>query len=891
MLRAAAIGGKMRCCLALLLLGCGAFPTRVAAPPAGPSGPDGNLRLGTEAVPLSYAIDLTIDPAAERVSGITRIVVKLEAPTAELQLHGEALDIQAADAVVGDTEREAAAAPGENGGLALRFADPLPAGEVTLRLVYTAPLPEIPEGLYRVKDGDSWYAFTQFQPLDARKAFPCFDQPEFKTPFAVTLRVPTGQVALANSKETARTTEGELDVFTFAETQPLPTYLVAFAVGPFDVVEAPADAIPDVPLRLVATRGKGRLAGYALARAPVILAALARYFGRPYPYDKLDLVAVPNFAAGAMENVGLVTFRETLVLLDGDTAPARRKMWSQSVIAHELAHMWFGDLVTPRWWDDLWLNEAFATWMAQVIVHQVDPALEANLSAVAGTHWVMSLDAAKHARAVRQPIEHGGDVENAFDGITYGKGAAVLRMLETWLGVEAFQAGVRAHLEAHAHGTAATADLMAALEAASKKPVDSVARTFLDQPGTPLVSVQVACEGEQAATLTATQRRYLPAGSDAPQGTPWKVPVCVRYGIGEAVHRQCFVLDGPAQAVKLAHPGCPAWLHPNADQRGYYQWSVPASALKGLVETHRGALSMVERVALVGQLRALLEAGQLPVSPYLQALAALAEETHRLVLSGITSSLAQLHRVAVDGGLEAPYRAFVRRVLAPHVKRVGLEPAEGEAVDVKLLRTALLGTYAYLTRDEAVLQAARALVDAFLADPGSVAPEVVQLVLPMAAWSGDEALWSALRDAAVAAEDPVQRVALVGALGSFETPELKLRSLELVLDGTLRAQDLRQLMRSGRATREATWTWMTEKYGDILKVMGPSAGPRMPWAGAGFCTAEDREKVASFFADEARRPDGTDRNLGLALEGIDRCVRLRKATRAALESWLEASAK
>ena len=882
----------MRWLAPLLLLGCSALQSKPPEPPAPPPGPDGNVRMGRAALPLRYALDLTIDPRTERFSGTTRIDVRLEAPTDTLELHGEDLDILAADAVVDGDEREATAAPGENGGLALRFRAPLPAGEVTLRVVYEAPLPEVPDGLYRVKDGDAWYAFSQFQPLSARKAFPCFDQPEFKTPFTTTLRVPTGMVALSNSLETGRVTQGDLDVFTFAETRPLPTYLVAFGVGTFDIVEAPASALPGVPLRLVATKGKGRLAGYALKRTPPILAALEAYFDRKYPFDKLDLVAVPNFSAGAMENVGLVTFRETLVLLDGDTAPASRKLWSQQVIAHELAHMWFGDLVTPRWWDDLWLNEAFATWMAQRVVHEVAPELEADLSAVAGTHWVMSLDAAKHARAIRQPIENGGDVENAFDGITYGKGAAVLRMLEAWMGDEVFRAGVRAHMSEHAYDVASTAELLAALSTASGHDVEQVARNFLDQPGTPLVSVQVACADDEPATVTMTQRRYLHAGSDAPQGEPWRVPVCAHFAIGEEKHRQCWVLGERAKAVQLSEAGCPKWLHPNADQRGYYQWSVPAAALLGLTGAYRDRLSLVERVALVGQLRALLEAGELPTSAYLEALTGLASETHRLVLSNITGSLAQLHRTSVDDELVAPYRAFVTRLLGPHVERVGLLPKAGESVDVKLLRPSLLGTYAYVTRDPELLERARALADRFLDDGSAIPPEVVTMVLPMAAWAGDEALWTRLRGAVVAAKDPVTRVALIGALGAFEAPALRLRSLGLVLDGTLRAQDLRQLMRGGgRPTRDATWIWMTENYDAIVKVLGKSAAPKLPWTGAGFCSAEDRARVAAWFDDPARAPDGTARNLGLTLEGIDRCVRMRAQTRAPLAEWLRTTAR
>ncbi|MCA9539519.1 MAG: M1 family peptidase, partial [Myxococcales bacterium] len=556
----------------LLVVGCGSTPPVTSNPVADEAGPDGHRRLDHAVVPLRYDLDLTVDPAEAAYAGQAQIAVRLEAARAVVELHGRDLDVDSVTAAVGAAERKGRAVQGPNGGLALVFAEPLPAGEVTLKLSFRARLPEVPNGLYRVKEGGLWYAFTQFEPMYARQAFPCFDQPEFKTPYRVTLRVPQGQLALANSPEQSRRDELGLTVFEFAETKPLPTYLVAFAVGEFDVVEAPADAIPNLPLRLVATKGKGRLAKYALERAPVIHKALSDYFGTPHPFAKLDLVAVPNFAAGAMENVGLITFRETLLLLDEASAPANHKMWSQSVIAHEMAHMWFGNEVTLAWWDDLWLNEAFATWTAAWVVASVDPELEMDLERVAGTAWVMDLDAQAHTRSIRQPIAHGGDVHNAFDGITYGKGAAVLRMLESWIGRETFRDGVRAYLAAHAYGTATTSDLLEALARQSGKPVAETAKWFLDQPGTPLVQIDVLCTEGGPATLGLSQRRALPAGSTAPQGEPWHVPMCVRYGIGEEVHRECFLLEGKQQTVALHAPGCPAWLSGNDDQRGYYQW-------------------------------------------------------------------------------------------------------------------------------------------------------------------------------------------------------------------------------------------------------------------------------------------------------------------------------
>ncbi len=874
----------------LLFVGCGSAPSPTPdAPAAVEAGPDGNLRLDHSVIPKRYALDLTIDPAKPTLTGTVAIEVTLDAPRSTITLHGRDLEVAKVTATVGETVREGRAVAGPNGGLAAVFADAIPAGDATLRLSYTAQLPEVPDGIYRVEDGGRWYVFSQFQPLYARQSFPCFDQPDFKTPYQTTVRVPSGLLALSNSRQQSKIDDGALSVYTFAETKPLPTYLVAFAVGDFDVVEAPADAIPDTPFRIIATKGKGRLAEYALQRTPLIHAALSEYFGGPHPFDKLDMVAVPNFSAGAMENVGLVTYRETLLLLDEETAPANRKMWSQSVIAHELAHMWFGDMVTLAWWDDLWLNEAFATWMAAKIVHLVDPDLRMDLERVAGTAEVMELDARQHARAIRQPIEHGGDVMNAFDGITYGKGAAVLRMLESWVGPDTFRAGVRAYMTEHAYGTATTADLMSALGAASKKPVAETARSFLDQPGTPLVTIDVKCEGEGPATLVLAQQRALPAGSAAPQGEPWTVPMCVRYPSGATVARECFVFSGAAGTHTLSQPGCPAWMHGNDDQRGYYQWKTTPAGMLALAAEHYEALTDPERVALPGVYLSLMEADALPVAVYIDALGLLAQRAQRLVVEGVVDGLGLLYEavVAHRAPLTEPFAAVVRGLLGPHVARIGALPKAGEPVDARLLRPRLVAPLAFMGHDEALRKMARDKTDAWLDGRAELDGEVISMVLPIAAWDGDEALWGRMREALDDEPDPIDRVSLVGALGSFGDGALVTRSFDLILDGTLLAQDFRTLLRGvDHRTQDAVWMWMTRNYDKLAERMGESYRPRLPWVGAGFCTTEDAERVEQFFGDDAHAPEGTERNLGLVLEKIRRCARLRARVTAPLEARL-----
>lgn len=873
--------------LVALVLGCGAPPPPPpsAAPPPPAPVADGNLRLDRSVVPTAYALDLRIEPAEGIVKGTAEIRITVAAPTTRIVMHAEELTLEAPTLLGGGRQQTGRVVPGRNGAITLEFDAPVPAGSATLRLAWTGPLSSTPEGLYRVKEGDDWYAFTQFQPLDARAAFPCFDQPEFKTPFRTRLTVKAGQLALSNSRETDRVVKDGWVTHTFAETAPLPTYLVAFAVGPFDVATAPPDALGDVPLRVITTRGKGVLAAYALERTPLIHQALVRYFGRPHGFDKVDLVAVPNFSAGAMENVGLVTFREALLLLDGE-APARRRMWAQIVIAHELAHMWFGNLVTLAWWDDLWLNEAFATWMATRIVAEVDPGLEVDLEQVSNARWVMNLDSTVDARPIRQPVAHGGDIENAFDGITYGKGAAVLRMVEAWLGPAVFQRAVQAYVAKHAGGSAVTADLLSALDQASGKDVTGLLATFLDQPGVPLISARLDCEAKQ---IELSQARYLPAGSAAKHDQRWQVPVCLRLGDAQGSSVRCERLTDQKQ--RFALDACPTWWHPNADNQGYYLWRMTSPAgqvdLRGAFA--KASLSNAERAALPGLLWAMVDADALPIGTFLDMHGLLLADPHRVVVEGALSGLARVDFIGIGDAERPAWAAWIRARLKGHFDRLGTLDRSDESTADRLLRRRILDALVHLGQDPALEAQAREVVRRYLDDPTSVPQAQVIQALPVAAAKGDAALWTALRDAVTEGAPPIVRAALVQALASFDDPALYRRTLDLLLDGTLLAQDFRSVLRGAdRHTLTAAWSWMTSSYARIIEQIGRPVAARLPLIASGACTIAERDQVKAFFADPAHAPEGTAKNLSLVLEGIETCVRLRAAIQAPLRAWLTA---
>jgi aminopeptidase N len=481
---------------------------------------------------VRYEVSLVVDPAKDRFTGDVTIHLEIPRATQAIVLHGRDLTISRAEVTsVGKhvaaeaSFRMAAGAREAPEELVLALAEPIPAGRADLRIAWSAPISDRLTGLFRVQEEGDSYAYTMFEPTDARRVLPCWDEPGYKTPFELEVTTPKGNIVVANAAEADRqdVEDGRSTLFRFALTAPLPTYLFAFAVGPLEIHDGPK--LP-VPLRLVAPRGKGALADLALETAAAELRVLSEYFDRPYPYGKLDLVAVPERGFGAMENAGLAAFREELVLLDPKAPGVEARRAMANALAHELAHQWVGDLVTFAWWDDLWLAEGFATWMAARTVDTWRPPFGARLEALRAKTVVMEQDALDSARPARPPALGGGEVEEAFDGMIYDKGAAVMGMLEAWLGPEAFRGGVRAFVKAHENRGAVASDFFDALALASGKDVWSVASTFVEQPGVPLLRAELRCPstvGPQAAPhpgLLRSPRRTRPPCEKTPGSIP-----------------------------------------------------------------------------------------------------------------------------------------------------------------------------------------------------------------------------------------------------------------------------------------------------------------------------------------------------------------------------------
>lgn len=651
---------RVACLLAPSLLGlcCGT----VLAQSSGEPVPNG--RLPTWAVPERYSLSLKIDPDQAQFSGRTSIRVQLKQASDHLWLHGKELKVSKVTVKPGKGKGKGlnaryVDADVQAGVVRLYFGRTLQPQTLTVDIVYSAPLNQQLQGLYQVKYQGQSYAMTQMEPISARYAFPGFDEPAFKNPFDLSLTVPKDDQALANTIATSTKPAGKgWKTVTFAPTVPLPTYLVAYAAGPWDVLDVPPmPATPQrpsaTPLRGIAAKGQGPRITSALDQTPAIIAALEDYYAFGYPFDKLDLVAAPDFSAGAMENPGFVTFRDWLLLLDKDS-PAENVQRSFNTNAHELAHQWTGDAVTMAWWDDLWLNEAFATWMQQKITMQLHPEYRANLDRITGAQHAMDNDSLVSARKIRQPITGNGDIETAFDGITYQKGAAVLAMFEAFVGEDVFREGMRAYIAKHKFGSATADDLVDAIAEATGKGEEFKAafRSFLNQPGVPSLQTQLAREGGKTV-VKLQQQRYLPLGSTGSTAQQWGVPVCVKYGKGKnQVGTACQMLEDRSGSIALEGAGKNTWVFPNARGAGYYRFSLPKKQLAALGK-QIGQLDENERLAYADAIDAAYRHGDADSDAVLAALTQLAPSASADVSTALLDRFVWIRRYQATTGCTA----------------------------------------------------------------------------------------------------------------------------------------------------------------------------------------------------------------------------------------------
>jgi len=774
-------------------------------------------RLPTSVVPSSYELVLEPDLDAATFSGEVTIQVEVVDATATVVLNAIDLHIDAAevDGQVAEVTLDA-----EHERITLNVPIPLESGLAQVHIRFRGVLNDKLHGFYRSTFKDSSgtehiIATTQFESTHARRAFPCWDEPSLKATFAVTLIVPAGLLAVGNAAVVSEelTGDGRRRV-TFQATMKMSTYLVAFIVGPLAATDA--IDVDGVPLRVIAPPERLALAPFALQAGAAALAAYTDFFGIPYPGDKLDLVAIPDFAFGAMENLGCVTFRETALLVDqaqGSQADLQRVA---DVVNHEIAHMWFGDLVTMKWWNGIWLNEAFATFMELKATDAFRPEWDRWTSFGVERAAAFAVDSLAATRPIEFPVVSPAEAEGMFDVLTYQKGCAVMRMLEQYVGEDGFRDGLRLYMAAHAYGNTETGDLWNAIEQATRQPVRSMMDSWILQGGFPLVTATLSADG---TAVTLEQERFrLIADVAAHDGPRWSVPVVLRTSSGH-VHK--VLLEDPSTTVTLDAKA--DWLVVNTNASGFYRVSYASGLLQALLDNLPSAdLSPLERHALVSDAHAAVLAGQTPVTDLIEVLRALAGDDDPDVWTALASSLSFLARVARGGESEPLVAALVRELAGPALDRLTWEPVQGESDRSAALRSVLIALLGGAGRDPEVRTRAKTLFEAWMVDRSSIPPDLVGPVLHTIARLGDPTDYERILDRYRHAATPQEKVRSLGALSSVEDSALFTRTVELYLSTEVRSQDapmvLAAALRSAVGGREAwdtvrgRWVEVNERY-------------------------------------------------------------------------------
>ncbi|MGO8969243.1 MAG: M1 family metallopeptidase [Myxococcaceae bacterium] len=842
---------------------------------------DRNYRLSREVLPRRYEAHLAIDIAQKSFSGSERVTLSVARPVREFTLHALGLDVTRVEVRLGKTVRAARVSPlSLSETVLLEFEAELPTGEATLYVEWTGSFCDGLRGLYLAGD----VAATQFEAADARRVFPCFDEPAFKARWALSVEVPEGLTVLSNGAETERRPTGDgRDFVRFAETELLPSYLVALVAGP--LVSSPEDVADRVPVRTWALAAKAHLTHFGQTAALAALPRLQAYFGLPYAFGKLDQVAIPDFEAGAMENAGLITYRELALLVDPLTAPLSVQKRIAEVVTHELAHHWFGNWVTMVWWDDLWLNEAFATWMAYKMVDAWKPGWRVWLDFDAGKSVALHLDALRSTHPIRGTVRNAGEAGEAFDAITYEKGGAVLRMIEGFLGQEPFRAGIRAYMRKHARGNAVADDLWAALAEASSQPVLEVANAWIRQPGYPVVSVSLT-----GNRLSLAQARFF-SDPSASGDERWPVPLVLRWEDATGEHETRTLLRDWTHTTELDVSGSVQWLCANAGSTGFYRVAYDGPALLAL-RNHLGALAPSERIGLLADQWALVRAGRGRIADFLDVALGFADERDDAVLDELVGKLGYVEARLVDAADAPRFRRVVEGLFGPAFARMGWEPGPEESDLDRLRRASLLRAVGGLARSPGVLAEASARVARML-EHGSDALEANLLdgAVGIAARAGDASLFEKLKAAFPGEPDPATKRRYLMALTAFEDASLAGKARGLLLDGGVPMQDVAGYVHgllANREAREASWQLLQERWTDVLARTGgaPMLVRRVVEALGNLHTRAHLEEVRAFLARHSV-PEA-QQAVAQTLERLGQDVALRERLRPEVESWLKA---
>lgn len=841
-------------------------------------------RLPRTAIPEHYDIHLAPDFATGTFAGQVAITVRLAGPTRSITLNAAEIDVHEATITAGATTQTASAVldAGEETAT-LQVVRPIPPGPATIGIRYTGRLNDQLRGFYLSRANNRDYAITQLEATDARRAFPSFDEPAMKATFAVSATIDARDTAISNGRLLSDTPGPAAGTHTlkFATTKRMSPYLVALAVGDWECIAGGADGIP---IRICGTPNRKEQLGFALESAEFALKYFNRFFTVKYPFEKLDIVAVPDFSAGAMENTGAIFFREQFLAVGKDGATTERRKQTAQYVAHEIAHQWFGNLVTMQWWDDIWLNEGFATWMEYRPMQEWKPEWHGALDEVRDTQRAMALDSLRTTRPVRTKVETPEEINEVFDALAYQKTAAVIRMVEGYAGAAQFRDGINAYLKKFAFANAAGEGFWTTVAAVTNKPIDRVLASFITQSSMPLVKVETRCTGGRTE-LVLSQR---PMSDAVPPSALWDIPVCYKRDRGGKVQPgACTLLSARTEAARL--DGCSSWIFANVDSRGYYRTSYESDDLAPLGEAARsGQLSPVEQTSLLEDVWTLVRLDEQSIAEYLSLSGHLAKSQHSPAISTALWRINFIAEWLIADPLRPAFASWVRETVQPLVERLGWIPAPNEPEEIQSIRSVALFTMGNAGRDPDVVREARRLADLHVTQTARLHPSVVETVLQLAAIDGDNALYERYLSQTTGSASPAEQLQYLTALSFFGDAELQKRTLAYATSQDIRTQDaptlIRLLMQRPSASA-ATWEHLKSNWDRVERRFGIfQAIPTVVGSMRHFCDVESRNDVERFFRQH--RIGGTERTLQQALETIDRCAATKSAQTDDLAAFL-----
>ena len=864
--------------------------TTVLVALVGVAAPATAQRLPHSATPSHYDLAFVVDLSNARFDGTETIRVQVDAPTTRIVLHAAELEFAAVSIETRTaTQTATVTLDAATSTAALVVAKPLPKGPASIHIRYAGTLNGQQRGFYLGTGPTRRYAITQFEATDARRAFPCFDEPAFKATFDVTLTVDRGDVAISNGRVIADTPGPGAAQHTvrFSTTPKMSSYLVAMAVGDFECLSATAVGIP---IRVCALPGKKDFGRIALGWAQDILTFYNGYYTIKYPYGKLDVLAVPDFSSGGMENTAAIFFPETEILADDRTASAATRKNIASGLAHEIAHQWFGDLVTMRWWDDIWLNEGFATWMANRPLAALRPDWNVDVDEAEENQAALATDTLQSTRPVRADVNTPEEIDAAFDVISYEKGAAILRMIERYVGAATFRDGINAYLKAHAYGTATSADFSKALQTASGKPIDDIMRTFLDQPGAPLVEVSTAGAGNQPR-ITLRQERFFAAARPTGAALPerWQMPICLKplatAPATGAPAPSCVVLQQAAQTLdRDAH------VFANAGGTGYYRTAYSPDALRAMASRVATALTAPERLTLLDDTWALMRARRNTAADYLTLAFAYTSESSSVVLSELARHFAFVDEYLTTGASHDRFATFTRATMRPLFGTLGLTVSATDTDQRRELRAALVQMLGTAGDDSDVATAARQMLDRTLAGGPPLDPTLAGAIVRVAARHGDAALYDALTAASERpTTSPDEASLYFNAASRFENPAVIDRALQVALQQT-HSQDTSLYLAgffSNPVARPLAWSFVKANWSALEAKLSVFEGhTAIVRALSSFCDAASRDDIRAFFATHPVTDVGSA--LDQTVERINSCIDLKATQTPVVSAWLAA---